>query len=128
MRYFFFFCTYQSVGVLKARVEEGGSNKMYDTQTRVRLVKSRVHKKRFRQTNRASTCLSTLCVILFSLLIGTTGAATGQPQIIAQGMYGSILLHENAGGYVLVGVVSFTIAVILTVICFKRKENRSKKA
>ena len=101
---------------------------MYDTKTRVRLVKSRVHKKRFRQTKRAITRLSALCVILFSLLVGTAGAATGQPQIIAQGMYGSILLHENAGGYVLVGVVSFTIAVILTVICFKRKETRSKKA
>ena len=97
---------------------------MYDTKTRVGLVKSRVQQKRLKQAKRTIIRLSVLCVILFSLLVGTAGAETGQPQIIAQGMYGSILLHENAGGYVLVGVISFTIAVILTVFCFKQKEKR----
>ncbi|CUP62496.1 Bacterial Ig-like domain (group 2) [Blautia obeum] len=33
------------------------------------------------------------------------------------GMYGTILLHEDAGGYVLVAVISFTVAVVITALC-----------
>lgn len=41
-----------------------------------------------------------------------------QPMDVA-GMYGAILLHEGAGGYVLVAVISFTMAVVITVLCIK---------
>ena len=44
-------------------------------------------------------------------------------------MYGSILLHEDAGGYVLVRVISFSTAVMIAVLCNRlREENTTDKA
>ncbi len=39
-----------------------------------------------------------------------------------------MLLREDAGGYVLVAVVSFAAAVVITALCFRlrSKENRRK--
>ena len=41
-------------------------------------------------------------------------------------MYGTILLHEGAGGYVLVAVISFTVAVVITVLCIKFRKRGQK--
>lgn len=49
-------------------------------------------------------------------------ALIGQGQVAAQGVFGAMLLRENAGGYVLVGVVSFAAAVVLTVLCMRLRE------
>ena len=44
-------------------------------------------------------------------------------------MYGAILLHEGAGGYVLVAVISFTVAVVITALCIKfRKKGQKSQA
>lgn len=83
---------------------------MYDTETRVCLVKQRVAEKRRRQEWRGIYRLSALCMTLFLSLVRMVGAVQGQP-MDASGMYGTILLHEGAGGYVLAGVISFTAAV-----------------
>ena len=44
----------------------------------------------------------------------------------ALSLYGSILLHEDVGGYVLVGVISFTAAVVMTVLCVKYRERKKE--
>ena len=95
---------------------------MYDTEKRVELVKKRVHEKYRRKKRRRIYRLSALCMALFAFLVGTVHTATGQTQITAWGMYGSILLHEDAGGYVLVGVISFATAVMITVLCIRFRE------
>ena len=92
---------------------------MYDTEKRVELVKKRVHEKYRRKERRGICRLSALCMALSAFLVGT---AAGQTQITARGMYGSILLHEDAGGYVLVGVISFATAVMITVLCIRLRE------
>lgn len=97
---------------------------MYDTEKRVRLVKKRVLEKRYWQERSLICRLSVLCMVLFVLLVGTAGAVTGQTQITAQGMYGAILLHEDAGDYVLTGVVSFAAAVVITALCIRLKEKK----
>ena len=53
-----------------------------------------------------------------------------KPPINATGMYGTILLHEGAGGYVLVAVISFTVAVVITALCikFRKREQKSQDA
>ena len=50
----------------------------------------------------------------------------GQPE--AWGVFGAMLLREDAGGYVLVGVVSFAAAAAFTALCFRlrNRENRRK--
>ena len=98
---------------------------MYDTKKRVALVKQRMAVHRRRQALQRVHRLSTLCVLLFLSLVGTVGMMVqGQP-MDAAGMYGAILLHEGVGGYVLVAVISFTAAVVITVVCIsfrKRKQ------
>ena len=91
---------------------------MYDTKTRIELVKKRMHEYHRR--------LSVLCTLLFLSLVGTMGIMHSQP-IDITGMYGAILLHEDAGGYVLVAVISFTVAVVITALCIKFR-NRGQKS
>ena len=51
----------------------------------------------------------------------------GQGQTAAWGGFGAMLLHEDAGGYVLVGVAAFTAAVVLTVVCMRLHEREKQK-
>ena len=101
---------------------------MYDTARRVALVKKRVQEiTRWRQ-RRGIYGLSTACVLLFAALMQIAGIFIGQGQTAAQGIFGAMLLREDAGGYVLVAVVSFAAAVVITALCFRlrSKENRRK--
>lgn len=67
--------------------------------------------------------LSALCALLFLSLLGTVGTVQSQP-MDAAGMYGAILLHEGVGGYVLEAVISFTAAVVLTVLYIKFRKRK----
>ena len=58
--------------------------------------------------------------------IGALGAATGLDSAAVTGTGGAMLLYQDAGGYVLVGVASFTAAVVITALCMKYR-NREKK-
>ena len=98
---------------------------MYDTEKRVELVKKRVLEKYRRKERRGICRLSALCTALSAFLVGTHTAA-GQTQITARGMYGSILLHEGAGGYVLGGGISFSPAVMITVLCIRLREREHR--
>ena len=75
---------------------------MYDTEKSIELVKKRMHEYHCRQERRTVCRLSVLCALLFLSLVGAMGIMQSQP-INATGMYGTILLHEGAGGYVLAG-------------------------
>ena len=98
---------------------------MYDTKTRIALVKKRMHEYHRRQERRTVCRLSVLCTLLFLSLVGATGIMQSQP-INVTGMYGAILLHEDAGGYVLVAVISFTVAVVITALCIKFRKRGQK--
>ena len=99
---------------------------MYDTEKRIELVKKRMHEYHRRQERRTVCRLSVLCTLLFLSLVGAMGIMQSQP-INATGMYGTILLHEGAGGYVLVGVASFTAAAVLTVVCMRLHEREKRE-
>lgn len=106
---------------------------MYDTARRVKIVKRRVRENTRRKQRRGVYRLSAACMLLFAALMQTAGMAAGQGQSAAQGSFGAMLLREDAGGYVLVGVVAFAAAVLLTAACMrlrerdKRKENITEK-
>ena len=69
-----------------------------------------------------------MCLLLFAALMQAVGTLIGQGQTAAQGVFGAMLLREDAGGYVLVAVVSFAAAVAITALCFRLRirENRKK--
>ena len=80
---------------------------MYDIKTRVELVKNGVRRlRRSREKNLLRAFFRSETVRTF---------------------YGTILLHEDAGGYVLVGLVAFSAAVVITTLCFKYREHERRK-
>ena len=100
---------------------------MCDTTARVARVRERTRQLRRRaREKRAIGALSALCTALAAALAVTVSALTEGAPAAGPGMYGSMLLYQNAGGYVLVGVASFTAAVVITALCMKYR-NREKK-
>ena len=101
---------------------------MYDTARRVALVKQRVRENTRRRQRRGIYGLSAMCMLLFAVLMQAAGTVVGPGQTAAWGVFGAMLLREDAGGYVLVAVVSFAAAVVITALCFRlrSKENRRK--
>ena len=101
---------------------------MYDTARRVALVKQRVRENTRRRQRREAISLSAACMLLFMVLMQTAGTVVGPGQTAAWGAFGAMLLRQDAGGYVLVAVVSFAAAAVITALCFRlrSKENRRK--
>ena len=48
-------------------------------------------------------------------------------QTAAQGIFGAMLLREDAGGYVLVGVVAFAAAAAITALCFRLRSKEKRR-
>ena len=101
---------------------------MYDTARRVALVKQRVRENTRRRQQREVISLSAACLLRFAVLTQAAGTVIGQGQTAVWGVVGAMLLREDAGGYVLVGVVSFAAAATITALCFRlrNRENRKK--
>ena len=101
---------------------------MYDTARRVALVKQRVRENARRRQRREAISLSAACMLLFAVLMQAVGTVAGPGQPEAWGVFGAMLLREDAGGYVLVAVVSFAAAAAFTALCFRlrNRENRRK--
>ena len=101
---------------------------MYDTARRVALVKQRVRENTRRRQWRGIYGLSAACMLLFAVMMQAADVFAVQEQTAAWGVFGAMLLREDAGGYVLVAVVSFAAAVVITALCFRlrSKENRRK--
>ena len=100
---------------------------MYDTAKRVALVKRRVHERSRRKRRREEISLSAVCLLLFTALMQTAGTAVGRGQPEAWGVFGAMLLREDAGGYVLVAVVSFAAAAAITALCFRLRNRENQK-
>ena len=100
---------------------------MYDTTRRVELVKRQIRKNTRRRQKRGIGRLSAVCMLLFAALMQTADRVVGQGQTAAWGGFGAMLLREDAGGYVLVGVVSFAAAAAITALCFRLRIRENQK-
>ena len=100
---------------------------MYDTARRVALVKQRVRENTRRRQRREAISLSAACMLLCAALTQAVGTVVGPGQPEAWGVFGAMLLREDAGGYVLVGVAAFAAAVVLTVVCMRLHEREKQK-
>ena len=100
---------------------------MYDTARRVALVKQRVRENTRRRQRREVISLSAACILLCAALMQTAGTVVGPGQTSAWGVFGAMLLREDAGGYVLVAVVSFAAAVVITALCFRLRIRENQK-
>ena len=100
---------------------------MYDTARRVALVKQQVRENTRRRQRRGIYGLSAACMLLFTVLMQTAGTVVGPGQTAAWGVFGAMLLREDAGGYVLVAVVSFAAAAAITALCFRLRNRETRK-
>ena len=100
---------------------------MYDTARRVALVKQRVRENTRRRQRRGIYGLSAACMLLFAVLIQAAGTVVGPGQPEAWGAFGAMLLRQDAGGYVLVAVVSFAAAAAITALCFRLRSRENQK-
>ena len=100
---------------------------MYDTARRVALVKQRVRENTRRKRQRGIYGLSAACMLLCAVLMQAAGTVVGPGQPEAWGVFGAMLLREDAGGYVLVGVVSFAAAAAITALCFRLRNRENQK-
>ena len=100
---------------------------MYDTARRVAFVKQRVREDTRRGQRREAISLSAFCLMLFTALAGAADALIVRGQTAAWGAFGAMLLREDAGGYVLVGVVSFAAAAAFTALCFRLRNRENQK-
>ena len=100
---------------------------MYDTARRVALVKQRVRENTRRRQRREVISLSAACILLCAALMQTAGTVVGPGHPEAWGAFGAMLLREDAGGYVLVAVVSFAAAVVITALCFRLRIREKQK-
>ena len=98
------------------------------TEERVRSLHRKMEDLRHRREKRktcaigATGAVLTACLLL--LIFGEGAAYGGSP---ANSYSGTMMLFENVGGYVLVGVISFTAAVIITVISIQWKKKQKEK-
>ena len=100
---------------------------MYDTARRVALVKQRVRENTRRRQRREVGDLSAVCLLLLAALMESADALIAPGQTAAWGVFGAMLLREDAGGYVLVAVVSFAAAVVITALCFRLRTRENQK-
>ena len=100
---------------------------MYDTARRVALVKQRVRENTRRRQRREAISLSAFCLMLFTALAGAADALIVRGQTAAWGVFGAMLLREDAGGYVLVAVLSFAAAAAITALCFRLRIRENQK-
>ena len=100
---------------------------MYDTARRVALVKQRVRENTRRRQRRGIYGLSAMCMLLFAVLMQAAGTVVGPGQPEAWGVFGAMLLREDAGGYVLVAVVSFAAAAAITALCIRLRNRETQK-
>ena len=100
---------------------------MYDTARRITLVKQRVRENTRRRQRRGIYGLSAMCMLLFAVLMQAAGTVVGPGQPEAWGVFGAMLLREDAGGYVLVAVVSFAAAAAITALCIRLRNRETQK-
>ena len=100
---------------------------MYDTAKRVALVKQRMRENTRRRQRRGIYGLSAACMLLFAVLMQAAGTVVGPGQPEAWGVFGAMLLRQDAGGYVLVAVVSFAAAAAITALCIRLRSRENQK-
>jgi len=93
-----------------------------NAEVRKAMVECRVAVLRRKHKRRMAAVLTMLCLITTVSLGGVAAALIGERQGSVAGLYGSTMLLEDAGGYVLVGVIAFSLAVVITVLCIRYLE------
>lgn len=100
---------------------------MYGTEMRKEMVERRLATLRRKREKQLVFMLSSVCLATTAGLVLTAGALVSGRQASVPGLYGSTLLSEEAGGYVLTALVSFMAAVVITALCIRYRNRKNSK-
>lgn len=92
------------------------------TEARLREIRSRTKQYRKKYENRLLTCLAMCNLILFAGIGVLFRSVQGPGTVAVADAYGTVLLRDGAGAYVVIGIVAFMAGVALTVICIRLKK------
>ena len=94
------------------------------TEIRVREIRRRTRRYRRRRENRELFSLTAFGLFLLAgISVLLHGVQAPGVSAVAEG-YGSVLLREDAGAYIVVGIAAFVVGVTLTVICIRLKKKK----
>ena len=108
----------------------GTLGRMRTQKERIELMHARAGEIRRQRERRTMGVLSLSCIVVFTgLLAAISKLVIIHPGIDSDGYAGSSLLDSSVGGYILVGVVTFVAAVIITLLCirYRNKNLRNGK-
>lgn len=98
---------------------------MHDTAERIRLIRQRADELRQKKDKRSQRLLLIFCLALSLALVQAFASVTrGRRGSSVQEMLGATLMFEDAGAYVLVGLLSFTVAVVITILCLRHRNKK----
>lgn len=95
------------------------------TQLRMEEICRRVRRKRERREKELLSGLCLCCVSLLAALRAVLGQLQPPGMAGVAGVYGSVLLHEGTGAYIVVGIAAFVLGAVLTILCYSWKEKRA---
>lgn len=96
----------------------------YSTNEQVRVIMDRGELLRKRKERRITGALGSAASVLAVMLVLSIGKFAGAGSMKGSYNYGSFLLAEETGGYVLVGLIAFLLGVVLTAIIYRRRCER----
>jgi len=100
---------------------------MRSTEERIDLMHAKVEEMRRDHDKKLIRIYGSASALMALLLIAFSAYVIGSPGTIMDAdMAGTSMLSESAGGYVIVAVISFIIAVMVTVACL-RLQHKDKR-
>ena len=93
----------------------------YSTSEQVRIILERGELQRKRKERRITQALGSVASVLAIVMMLSIGRFAGASRMTGSYNYGSFLISEEAGGYVLVGLVAFLLGIIITAIIYRRR-------
>ena len=101
----------------------------HDLDESVNMIENRIHEIKIEKQRRSIIALSSVSALLFALCVITLyhfidfGETPGTYSV-----FGTLMISEESGAYVLVGVLSFFAAVALTLLCLYIAKRRRSSA
>ena len=98
----------------------------YSLEESLNQVRSRSDDIVRRKENRKAVLLTASAAVLSVLLFAALGYISGRTKpMIGESVYGSYMLSDSAGGYVLVAVIAFSLGVLLAVAVRNLRNRKS---
>lgn len=100
---------------------------MRSAKVRIKEVHRKIRLYKKKHENRFLFCLSVWNMFLLLCIGALSNALQIKGISFVTNGYSAVMLRNEAGAYVLVGICSFVMGAVLTIICIRMKEKKLKE-